>query len=68
MIAEGAIDEKVSIHRRPDNGDSEAARGRCSGCRHVSRAQHQYSPDLLVALEVWRHGRIDDGAAERAGS
>ena len=37
IIAEGAIDEKVSIHRRPDNGDSEAARGRCRGCRPVSR-------------------------------
>ena len=31
------------------------------------RARHQHSPDLLVALEVWRHGRIDDEAAERTG-
>ncbi len=61
--ADGALDEEVSIHRRPDTRNVEVARSWSSGRRSIPGTQRQYGSDLSVVFEVQWHGCIDDEAA-----
>src|SRR5690606_5632112 len=60
--------ENITLHRQPDHGDPQASRGRHTGAAALPGTRHEQRHLLQVARQVRRHGHLDDGAPEGAGS